>query len=142
MTPPVETPANPDHLETLMDTPPAPLIADEPGVRKALTFYRVMAWIVGVLLVVLICVGVPLKYVAADPNLNAVGASINTYLGITHGWLYMLLLVSAIDLGRRVGWRWVQLVGIALCGTVPFLSFVAEHIATRDVRRRLASTAT
>lgn len=122
-----------------MDT--TPVENERAGVRKALTFYRVMAWIVGLLLVVLICVGMPLKYLASDPNLNSLGSSINTYLGIGHGWLYMLLLISAVNLGRRVGWRWVQLIGIALAGTVPFLSFVAEHFATRDVRRRLSAGA-
>jgi hypothetical protein len=31
------------------------------------------------------------------------------------------------------------LILIALAGTVPFLSFVAEHYATRDVRAKLAA---
>lgn len=109
-------------------------------IRKSLLFYRVMAWIVGVLLAVLICIGMPLKYVAADPNLISLGSSINTYLGVAHGWLYMLLLVSAVNLGRRVGWRWPRLIAIALAGTVPFLSFVAEHYATKDVQAKLGGT--
>ncbi|GAB3709200.1 DUF3817 domain-containing protein [Mariniluteicoccus flavus] len=112
---------------------------DKPGITKALTFYRIMAWIVGLLLVILICIGMPLKYLASDPNLNALGAGINLYLGIGHGWLYMLLLISAINLGRRVQWRWVRLLLIALAGTVPFLSFVAEHFATKDVQQKVAA---
>ena len=56
-----------------------------------------------------------------------------------HRWLYMVLLITAYDLSRRVGWsiKWVGL--IMLAGTVPFLSFVAEHYATKDVRARLAA---
>lgn len=107
------------------------------AVRKALPRYRVMAWVVGTLLVILMCVGLPLKYLASDPNLNEIGRNINMYIGIAHGWLYMLLLFTAVDLGRKVQWRWQQLLSIALAGTIPFLSFVAEHFATKDVRRRL-----
>lgn len=100
------------------------------GVEAALTRYRVMAWVVGVLLVVLVVVGVPLKY----------GWGIDTvvtWTGVPHGWLYMVLLITAYDLSRRVKWSLWWVLGIMAAGTVPFLSFVAEHFATRDVRRRL-----
>lgn len=111
--------------------------SQDAGTRKALLFYRVMAYVVGVLLVVLVFVGVPLRYLAPDPGLNKLGASINGPLGVAHGWLYAILLVSAYILGRRVKWGWKWLLAIALAGTVPVLSFVAEHYATRDVRRRI-----
>ena len=39
---------------------------DLPKIRGALTRYRVMAWVVGVLLAVLVLVGVPLKYLAGE----------------------------------------------------------------------------
>lgn len=105
--------------------------ADAPAVRAALLRYRIMAWVVGVLLVVLVCVGVPLKYLGH----NDVAV---TWTGVPHGWLYMILLITAYDLGRRVNWPWLRLILIALAGTVPFLSFVAERYATKDVHRRLA----
>ena len=50
----------------------------------------------------------------------------------------MILLITAYDLGRRVNWPGLRLILIALAGTVPFLSFVAERYATKDVHRRLA----
>ena len=57
--------------------------------------------------------------------------------------LYMVLLVTAYDLGRRVHWPWGRLLVIALAGTVPFLSFWAEYSARKDVQARLrAVTAT
>lgn len=103
---------------------------DVPGVRSALLRYRVMAWVVGVLLIVLVGVGMPLKYLADN------GVVVAT-VGTLHGWLYMILLITAYDLGRRVRWPWSRLLLIALGGTVPFMSFVAEHYATKDVQRRL-----
>lgn len=100
--------------------------------RTALLRYRIMAYVVGVLLVVLVCVGLPMKYLAYDDT-------VVTWTAIPHGWLYMLLLLTAYDLGRRARWSWRRLLLIALAGTVPFLSFVAERAATKDVRAKLAA---
>ena len=99
--------------------------------RNALIRYRVMAYVVGVLLIVLVCVGLPLKYIWNND-------SVVTVTGIAHGWLYMLLIITAIDLGRRARWTWWRLLAIALAGTVPFVTFVAEHYATKDVKAKLA----
>jgi len=98
--------------------------------RNALLRYRVMAYLVGTLLVVLTLVGLPLKYVYGDDR-------VVTWTGIPHGWLYMILIITAVDLGRRAGWSWRRLLLIALAGTVPFLSFVAERSATKDVRDKI-----
>ena len=114
-------------------TAPADLVDKEDiaSVRSALVRYRVMAYVVGVLLVVLMLVGLPLKYIWGDGR-------VVTWTGVPHGWLYMVLLITAYDLGRRVHWPWLRLGLIALGGTVPFMSFVAEHYATKDVMARLA----
>ena len=114
-------------------TAPADLVDKEDiaSVRSALVRYRVMAYVVGVLLVVLMLVGLPLKYIWGDGR-------VVTWTGVPHGWLYMVLLITAYDLGRRVRWPWLRLGLIALAGTIPFLSFVAEHFATKDVRERIA----
>ena len=104
---------------------------DIQGVKGALTRYRVMAWVVGCLLVVLMLVGLPLKYIWNDGR-------VVTWTGVPHGWLYAVLLITAYDLGRRVKWSLKWFLAIMLAGTVPFLSFVAEHFATRNVRATLA----
>ena len=101
--------------------------------RSALLRYRIMAYLVGTLLVVLVCVGLPLKYLGGNDI-------VVLWTAIPHGWLYMILLITAFDLGRRAKWGWSRLIMIALAGTVPFLSFVAERIATRDVRQKLADS--
>ncbi|HLT60779.1 MAG TPA: DUF3817 domain-containing protein [Microlunatus sp.] len=99
--------------------------------RGALLRYRIMAYVVGVLLVILMCVGVPMRYIWHDET-------VVTWTGMPHGWLYMVLLITAFDLGRRAKWSWKRLLLIALAGTVPFLSFVAERSATKDVKAKLA----
>lgn len=107
------------------------LTADQaPGVQAALLRYRIMAYLVGTLLVVLVVVGMPLKYLGSN-------GIVVTLTGVPHGYLYMLLLITAYDLGRRVHWPWGRLILIALAGTVPFLSFWAEYSARKDVQARL-----
>jgi integral membrane protein len=120
------------------------------AVSRNLTAYRVMATIVGVLLVVLILVGVPLAnfdgspmwgvftstpaWVTAGSDVNHVGELITTYLGVAHGWLYMIFLLSAFLLSRRAGWDLPFTLVTLVCGTIPLLSFWAEHRATQRVR--------
>lgn len=122
--------------------------------KAALSRYRAMATVVGILLVVLILVGVPLanfdggpmwEVFPATPSLvtegstaQRLGEAITTYLGVAHGWLYMIFLVTGLLLSRRAGWTLgFTLLTLAL-GTVPVLSFWAERRATRQVRNELA----
>ena len=111
--------------------------------KSALTRYRVMATIVGVLLIVLILIGVPLKYLAADGSgAQELGEWITTYLGVAHGWLYMIFLVTAFLLSRRERWELSFTAVTLVCGTIPVLSFWAEHRATKRVRREAAMAET
>ncbi|MBA8793622.1 integral membrane protein [Friedmanniella endophytica] len=98
--------------------------------RNALLRYRVVAYVVGTLLIVLTCIGVPLKYFAGNDSVVGV-------VGTAHGFLYMVLIITAVDLGFRAKWTWKRLLLIALAGTVPFLSFVAERSATKNVRPKI-----
>ena len=100
---------------------------------NALLRYRVVAWIVGVLLIVLVCIGVPLKYAADVPE-------ISKYVGLVHGVLfYPAYLLLTLDLARRVRMSPLRTVLTMVAGTVPFVSFWAERETTRYVRQ-LADT--
>jgi integral membrane protein len=101
-------------------------------VQSALTRYRVVAYVVGVFLLILTLVAMPLKYIGNDSTLVAV-------VGPIHGLLYMVYLVVAFDLSMRVRWPLRYTVLILLAGTVPFLSFVAERSVTRRVRAARAA---
>lgn len=93
----------------------------------ALTRYRVIANVVGVVLVVFILIAVPLRYLGGQPRLSQTISPI-------HGFLYLVYLTTTVDLARRVGWSVLRTVGVMLAGTVPFLSFVVERRTTRDLR--------
>jgi integral membrane protein len=109
-------------------------------VKSLLTPYRVMATIVGVLLIVLVLIGLPLHYLSPDGSqAEAIGDGISQYLGVAHGWLYMIFLIVGFMLSRRAGWDLSFTAVTLLAGTVPILSFWAEHRATADVRARIAA---
>ena len=93
--------------------------------RASLLFYRALAYTVGVGLIILVLVGVPLKYLADSPG-------VVTVVGPMHGFLYMVYLLATVNLAFRARWSPVKTVLVMLAGTIPFLSFVAERKVTAD----------
>lgn len=119
--------------------------------KKALIRYRVMAYAVGVLLIVLCLIGVPLSNFDGSPmwigdriptpnwfdegsRADEVGDFITSFLGVLHGWLYMIFLVFAFSLARKAKWSMAFTLGILAAGTIPVVSFWAEHRATQRLR--------
>jgi len=98
------------------------------GVEGALLRYKVMAYVVGVGLLVLVFVGVPLQYGANAPQVAQV-------VGPVHGFLYIVYLVAALDLARRARFTLLQMVAMVGAGFVPFLAFVIERRVERRVRQ-------
>ena len=114
-----------------------------------------MAYIVGVLLIVLILIGVPLAnfdgtgmwyVIPTTPDIwlpgstaDRVGEAITHWLGVAHGWLYMIFLVMAALLARKARWPLGFTAVTLILGTVPVLSFVGEHRATARVRAQMAA---
>lgn len=105
------------------------------SVRGALLRYRVMAYIISVLLIILVCVGVPLKYLTPTGTTSQhIGTWITMYLGITHGYLYMVFLVVAAMLARKARFPLGFAALVLVLGTIPFFSFWGERLATKRVR--------
>ncbi|MGI8869014.1 MAG: DUF3817 domain-containing protein [Mycobacteriales bacterium] len=97
----------------------------------ALLRFRIIAVVVGVGLVVLCCIGLPLKYIGNSSGVVAV-------VGPIHGFLYILYVLATLHLAIRARWTLGKVVLVALAGTIPFMSFVAE----RKVHAELSDTAT
>jgi integral membrane protein len=88
--------------------------------------YRVMAYIVGVGLVILVFIGVPLQY----------GAGINIVekvVGTLHGFLYIVYLLAVLDLVRRARLSFWALLAMVAAGLVPFVAFIVERRITATV---------
>ena len=103
-------------------------------VRAALQRYRVMAWVTGVMLLIL-TVELVAKYVLQANGVDEAGDArpvIGTWVAFAHGWIYVVYLATVIDLWSRLRWGWGRLVTMVLAGVVPVMSFVMEVRVHRD----------
>ena len=88
--------------------------------------YRVVATLVGVVLLVLVGVAMPLRYLGGEEALSKAVSPV-------HGALYMVLVLCVVLLGRARRWPVARIVLVALGGTVPVLSFLVERrVAARE----------
>ena len=94
----------------------------------SLTRYRVMAWVTGCFLL-LLCVEMVAKYVFRNGE-----PWLGTWVAIVHGWIYVVYLLTVVDLWSKLRWSLGRLVVLVLAGVVPLLSFLAEHRTTAEVR--------
>ena len=106
--------------------------------HRSLVRYRVMAYVTGVLLIVLVFVGVPLQ--AAG-----VTSLVAKIVGTTHGFLFIVYLIAATDLTIRLRVPIGRMILVLLAGTIPFAAFYAERRLTefcdRTERRSRAAQA-
>ena len=92
--------------------------------RGAVLRYRVMAFITGVLIIVVIFVGIPLQLAANQ-------TFIVNDVGTVHGYLYLVYLVFAWMLASRLKLARGPMVVLLLAGTIPVMTFIVERWMTR-----------
>lgn len=140
-------------------TPKVRRFAGTPAqIRSAATFYKVLAYATGVMLL-LLCAEMAVKYFAGlelfiggtllDGSSNAMGlvnraditGGINISLAIliVHGWMYVIYLLADFRLWSLMRWPFSRFITIALGGVVPLLSFYMEKKVHGEVERELAS---
>ncbi len=100
----------------------------EPARQGVLVRYRVMAYVVGTGLLVLVLVGVPMQYAAGKPAVVRI-------VGPIHGFLYIVYLATVIDLWRRFRLGLGQVVALVAAGFVPFLAFIVERRTSRRIEQ-------
>lgn len=91
--------------------------------KAAVLRYRVMAYVTGVVLMVLVFVGIPLQ-VAHHPV-------VAHDVGVAHGILYIIYLVTAWLLSRQLRLQNKPTVVMLLAGTIPVMTFIVERWVTR-----------
>jgi integral membrane protein len=92
---------------------------------NTLNRYRVMAYVVGVFLLLLVLVGMPLKYLAGNEGPISV-------IGPAHGFLYVVYLLASLDLAVKSQWSKKRTLWVLIAGTLPFVSFIVERQVTRE----------
>ena len=133
-TPDPRTPAPATHASPASASGSPLRIDDVDGTRSRLTFFKVMAFIVGIGLLVLLLemvlsYGFDLK--GDDNPLH--------WWPQPHGFIYMVYLVATALLGFKVGLSMTKMVLVMLAGCVPFLSFWVERRVAAEVESGLAA---
>jgi integral membrane protein len=92
--------------------------------RAAALRYRVMAYITGVLIIVVCFVGIPMQLAAHNPW-------IANNVGTVHGFLYIVYVVFAYILAQKLKMKAGPTVLLLLAGTIPILTFFVERWMNR-----------
>ena len=95
--------------------------------KIAFIAYRVMAYVTGTGLVILVCIAMPIKYLGHNDTPVAI-------VGALHGFFYMAYVVCSLVLAERYRWKPLVALLVMLAGTIPFVSFYAERRVTKMVR--------
>jgi integral membrane protein len=117
----------------------------------ALRWYRVAAYITGILLL-LLTVEMVAKYgygleveafgaegtIAFVPDGTVQALNLSSAILIAHGWFYVVYLFTCFRVWSIIRWPLWRFAWLASGGLFPFLSFVIEHQATRVIRGILA----
>ncbi|CAL9447920.1 putative protein [Streptomyces sp. enrichment culture] len=104
--------------------------------KSVLTRYRVMAYVTAVLLIALTIGTIGKRLLGLD----GFGGFV-TVVGIAHGWLYVLYLIFAFDLGSKAKMPVGRLLWVLLAGTIPTAAFFVERKLTREVQPLIAKDA-
>jgi integral membrane protein len=100
-------------------------------VRLNVTLYRVMAYVTGVVLIILCALAIAQIWANDAAAVNAVGT--------VHGLLYIVYLIVSYPLTRRLRLSTGPTIAVLLAGTVPVMTFVVEYrIRRRYIKPALA----
>ncbi|MFC0315894.1 DUF3817 domain-containing protein [Gordonia phosphorivorans] len=121
-----DTPETTTASETAETQQPR-VTASAASIRTSLQRFRVLAWITGVWLLVLVAEMIA-KYGFGVEGLE--------WIGPVHGAIYFLYFLMTLDLAMKVRWSIWKTFLTVLAGTIPLLSFWVEHIRNIEVRER------
>ena len=102
--------------------------------RRLFTTYRVLAIVVGILLVFGTFVALPLRYLTTEgSDLQELGETLSL-VWVVHGWIYLAYLVVAFLFARRSRWTMPFTLLMLVAGLVPVLIFWVERQVVQRTR--------
>lgn len=89
----------------------------------AIKRFRVMAVIAGVMSLLLWFVDLPVAYLLNNDSWKEKVA----WIPFVHGWVYAVYVLTALQFSVKARWPLRQVIWLALAGTLPVASFIAER---------------
>jgi len=99
-------------------------------VKNLATAYRILAWVVGINLI-LVMIGFVGQQTTDELSWFNRNDGLISAIDIAHGWMFMALVVMIVVLARRHRWEPWFTITTALFATIPVFSFWAERRASR-----------
>jgi integral membrane protein len=88
-------------------------------------------------MLLVLCVEMFFKYVVpVDVVVDYMG-----WVPFAHGWIYVVYLVTVLDLWAKMRWGFGRLTTMVLAGVVPVMSFVLEKKVHGEADAKLAALA-
>ena len=98
------------------------------------TAYRILAFVVGILLAFGSLVVLPMKYLLTEGSTLQQFGEDASIMWLFHGWIFMVYVVVAFLLARKAGWTVGFTILVLVAGLIPLLIFWVEHQVARKVR--------
>jgi integral membrane protein len=103
-------------------------------VSRLVTAYRVLAFVVGILLAFCSLVALPLKYLATEGGTLQQFGEDASIMWVAHGWIFMIYVVVAFFLSRKAGWSLGFTIVALAAGLIPLLIFWVEHRVVQKLK--------
>lgn len=87
--------------------------------KTALGRLRLVAFLEGTSLLILLAIAMPLKYIAGYPHAVRV-------IGMAHGILFILYVILLIQVVFELSWGWKKFVLAFFASIIPFGTFIAD----------------
>ncbi|KOS05166.1 hypothetical protein AM493_03275 [Flavobacterium akiainvivens] len=90
-------------------------------------FFKIIATLEGISLLVLFFVAMPLKYIGGDETIMKPA-------GYTHGFLFIAYIIAAFILKEKENWDTKKFLIICLASLIPFGTFYIEYKYFRNTQ--------
>jgi integral membrane protein len=91
--------------------------------KTPMSRFRLMSILCGTTLLILAFIYMPAKYAF---DVIEEGSNYR-YFSIFHGYLYIVYILTVLQLGVQKGMSYKTMAGLILAGTIPFVSFFTER---------------
>jgi integral membrane protein len=96
---------------------------------NSITRLRILSYLEGTSLLVLIFIAVPLKHLYGNPTLVKI-------VGPVHGMLFTLFVINTISLGVELRWKFKEITWkVLLACLIPFGTFYIDRTILRKLNR-------